>query len=68
MNIEWNRLNKKSNLSSRNTVFFRLCLGQDSGRIVIWNMSPVVDVKQENDPNVPRILCQMDHHIGMKIN
>ncbi len=30
-------------------------------------MGPVVDKKKENDENSPRILCQMDHHIGKLI-
>ena len=38
--------------------------GPDSGRIIIWNMAPVVDQQKENDPNSPKMLCQMDHHIA----
>ena len=38
--------------------------GKDSGKIVIWNMGPVVDKEKENDENSPRILCQMEHHIA----
>jgi protein HIRA/HIR1 len=38
--------------------------GQDSGKIIIWNMGPVIDKTKENDKDVPRVLCQMDHHIG----
>lgn len=38
--------------------------GPDSGKIVIWNMGPVVTADKENDENSPKILCQMDHHIG----
>jgi protein HIRA/HIR1 len=38
--------------------------GEDSGRIVIWNMAPVVSEKTQNDENVPKMLCQMDNHLG----
>ena len=27
-------------------------------------MGPVIDKAKENDKDVPRVLCQMDHHIG----
>lgn len=27
-------------------------------------MGPVVAADKENDENSPKILCQMDHHIG----
>ena len=27
-------------------------------------MGPVIDKKKESDPNSPKILCQMDHHMG----
>jgi hypothetical protein len=42
--------------------YTKLKLGKDSGRIVIWNMGPVVDKEKENDENAPKILCRMDHH------
>ena len=38
--------------------------GEDSGRIVIWNIGPVVDEKMEADENVPKLLCQIDDHTG----
>ncbi|XP_070205322.1 protein HIRA-like isoform X2 [Littorina saxatilis] len=38
--------------------------GNDSGKVVIWNMAPIRDPKEEADENVPRILCQMDSHLG----
>ena len=38
--------------------------GKDSGKIIIWNMAPIVDKAKEDDENSPRILCQMDHHIA----
>lgn len=33
--------------------------GNDSGRVVIWNLAPVLSEKAEMDPKVPKILCQM---------
>ncbi|XP_042907533.1 protein HIRA [Parasteatoda tepidariorum] len=38
--------------------------GMDTGRIVIWNMSPVVEEADEKDENVPKVLCQMDNHLA----
>ncbi|KAJ9585378.1 hypothetical protein L9F63_002838, partial [Diploptera punctata] len=38
--------------------------GEDSGRIVIWNMAPVVSAKVERDKKVPKMLCQMDNHLA----
>ncbi|CAL1689802.1 unnamed protein product [Lasius platythorax] len=38
--------------------------GGDSGRVVIWNMEPVVDEAAELDPNVPKMLCQLDNHLA----
>ncbi|XP_047097775.1 protein HIRA-like isoform X1 [Schistocerca piceifrons] len=38
--------------------------GGDSGRIVIWNMAPVVSPEIENDENIPKMLCQMDNHLA----
>ncbi|RZF35957.1 hypothetical protein LSTR_LSTR005370 [Laodelphax striatellus] len=36
--------------------------GDDSGRVVIWNMAPVVSEEKEIDENCPKMLCQMDNH------
>jgi len=36
----------------------------DTGRISIWNMAPVVDAKDEEDENVPKMLCLLDNHSG----
>lgn len=41
-----------------------LLQGGDSGRVVIWNMEPVVNETAELDPNVPKVLCQLDNHLG----
>ncbi|XP_035204794.1 protein HIRA-like, partial [Stegodyphus dumicola] len=38
--------------------------GADTGRIVIWNMSPIIDETDEKDENVPKLLCQMDNHLA----
>lgn len=38
--------------------------GEDSGRVVVWNLSPVLFKEAEDDPNVPKMLCQMDNHLG----
>ncbi|KAM9194770.1 protein HIRA isoform 4-T4 [Dugong dugon] len=37
--------------------------GQDSGKVVIWNMSPVLQEDDEKDENIPKMLCQMDNHL-----
>eukprot|EP00795_Rhopilema_esculentum_P015575 gene15575-6844_t len=36
----------------------------DTGRIFMWNMAPVVDAQVEEDENVPRMLCVLDNHSG----
>ncbi|XP_060535243.1 protein HIRA homolog [Cylas formicarius] len=38
--------------------------GGSGGRIVIWNVNPVVDEAAESDPKVPKMLCQMDNHLA----
>ncbi|XP_042235898.1 protein HIRA-like [Homarus americanus] len=39
--------------------------GQDSsGRVVVWNLKPVVFEKYEEDEKVPKLLCQLDQHLG----
>lgn len=38
--------------------------GESFGQVVIWNMAPIRDEKEEADASVPRILCQMDSHSG----
>ncbi|XP_071534897.1 protein HIRA isoform X2 [Panulirus ornatus] len=39
--------------------------GQDSsGRVVVWNIKPVVSEKDEEDEKVPKLLCQLDQHLG----
>ncbi|XP_075230856.1 histone cell cycle regulator-like protein [Lycorma delicatula] len=36
--------------------------GEDSGRVVVWNMAPVVSEEKEMDENCPKMLCQLDNH------
>ncbi|EAA05842.4 AGAP009488-PA, partial [Anopheles gambiae str. PEST] len=38
--------------------------GCDSGRVVIWNMAPVLSEQAEANKSVPRVLCQMDNHLA----
>jgi protein HIRA/HIR1 len=38
--------------------------GDDCGKIIIWNMGPILDKEKEHDENIPKVLSQMDHHIG----
>ncbi|CAG9862092.1 unnamed protein product [Phyllotreta striolata] len=38
--------------------------GQSGGKIVIWNIAPVIDEYAENNPKVPKMLCQMDNHLA----
>ncbi|XP_042297873.1 protein HIRA isoform X1 [Sceloporus undulatus] len=38
--------------------------GEDSGKVVIWNMAPVLKEEDEKNENVPKMLCQMDNHLA----
>ncbi|XP_063222782.1 protein HIRA [Bacillus rossius redtenbacheri] len=38
--------------------------GEDSGRVVIWNMAPVISRENEKNENIPKMLCQMDNHLA----
>lgn len=38
--------------------------GNDCGRVVIWNMLPVKSEQHERDAATPKMLCQMDNHLG----
>ncbi|XP_029720254.2 protein HIRA homolog isoform X1 [Aedes albopictus] len=38
--------------------------GNDSGRVVIWNMAPVISEEAEKNKQIPRMLCQMDNHLA----
>lgn len=33
--------------------------------MVIWNMAPVLREEDEKNENIPKLLCQMDNHLGM---
>lgn len=39
--------------------------GADSGRVVIWNMEPIKDEAAELNQNIPKMLCQIDNHLGV---
>uniref|UniRef100_H2YBG8 Protein HIRA n=1 Tax=Ciona savignyi TaxID=51511 RepID=H2YBG8_CIOSA len=38
--------------------------GGSSGKVIIWNMTPVVNEKEEAKENVPKVLCVMDNHLA----
>ncbi|XP_063359905.1 protein HIRA [Cydia amplana] len=38
--------------------------GGDSGRVVVWNLNSVLYENVEVDPNIPKMLCQMDNHLA----
>lgn len=38
--------------------------GNDSGRVVIWNLAPVVNEEAERNKSVAKILCQLDNHLA----
>lgn len=38
--------------------------GDDSGKVVIWNMAPVRSEEDENNEDIPKLLCQMDNHLA----
>lgn len=38
--------------------------GEDSGKVVIWNMAPVLREEDENSETIPKMLCQMDNHLA----
>ncbi|XP_059045236.1 protein HIRA [Achroia grisella] len=38
--------------------------GGDSGRVVVWNLSSVLYESVEVNPNIPKMLCQMDNHLA----
>lgn len=40
--------------------------GEDSGKVMIWNMAPVLREEDEKNENIPKMLCQMDNHLGNK--
>lgn len=38
--------------------------GEDSGKVMIWNMAPVLREEDEKNDSVPKMLCQMDNHLA----
>ena len=36
----------------------------DAGRVSIWNMVPLLQPETEGNDGVPKLLCQMDNHLG----
>lgn len=34
------------------------------GRVIIWNMSPIISPKDEGKNDIPKKLCQMDNHLA----
>ena len=38
--------------------------GDDAGKVVIWNMAPVRSETDENNKEIPKLLCQMDNHLA----
>uniref|UniRef100_A0A665U5T6 Protein HIRA n=1 Tax=Echeneis naucrates TaxID=173247 RepID=A0A665U5T6_ECHNA len=36
----------------------------DSGKVMIWNMAPVLREEDEKNENIPKMLCQMDNHLA----
>lgn len=41
--------------------------GGQGGRVVIWNLAPVLSEEDEENPKVPKMLCQMDSHLSTKL-
>ena len=38
--------------------------GDDSGKVIIWNMAPIVSEEAELDPAIPKVLCELTNHLG----
>ncbi|KAG7264144.1 hypothetical protein CRUP_001655 [Coryphaenoides rupestris] len=38
--------------------------GEDSGKVMIWNMAPVLREDDEKKEHIPKMLCQMDNHLA----
>ncbi|KAF5276450.1 hypothetical protein FQA39_LY06519 [Lamprigera yunnana] len=38
--------------------------GGQGGRVVIWNLAPVLSEVEELNPKIPKMLCQMDNHLS----
>lgn len=40
--------------------------GGSGGRVVIWNLAPVLSEEDDNS-STPKMLCQMDNHLGISV-
>ncbi|CAK8689613.1 protein HIRA-like [Clavelina lepadiformis] len=38
--------------------------GGSSGKVIVWNMTPVQNVEHENNDEIPKVLCVMDNHLA----
>ena len=38
--------------------------GDNSGRVVVWNMAPIRSESSETNPDIPKTLCEMTNHLG----
>lgn len=38
--------------------------GNDTGRVVIWNLLPVISQEAEVNETIPKVLCQLDNHLA----
>lgn len=36
----------------------------DSGIVVVWNMAPVRSEKDQRNPDIPKVLCELTNHLG----
>ena len=43
---------------------FSVLAGEDSGKVVIWDLRPVRREEDEKNESIPKLLCQMDNHLG----
>lgn len=48
----------------KSSYFFYIFPGEDSGRVVIWNMAPILSEAKEVDSRVPLMLCTLDNHLA----
>ena len=37
-------------------------MGEDCGKISIWNMTPIREEKDEKSSSVPKLLCELTNH------
>lgn len=46
-------------------IILLLSQGDNSGKVAIWNMAPVRDEEAEQNESIPKLLCQMENHLGL---